>query len=179
MRQSTHETRILRTQDDVLGIALGFDFCGEHHEGIPDIYRAFGISPKADDIWSCRPEVPLQDIAPCVQFRDYPRPTKLCPAETRLIISSDQEYLQRILIPRHSRSWSLPIQIGNSGLAVAWNSRGIFIRCFSEETRDALKTVHAHLLQGDVLLAPGLGNPNTRGGINILIASRYKAPKSS
>jgi len=174
MRQSTHETRILTSQEDVLGIALGFDFCGEHYVGIPDIYHSLGVIPDAEDIWSYRPTASPNAISAQVQFWDYPRATKLCPAETRMILSSDEDYLERILLPRHSKSWNIPIRIGTSGIAAAWNRRGIFIRCFNEDTRNALKVVHKHLLQGDILLTPGLGNPHTRGGINILIASKHK-----
>lgn len=47
MRRATHDTKwYLGENGELIGITLGFDFCGEHEDGVDPLMRIFGMPDK-------------------------------------------------------------------------------------------------------------------------------------
>jgi hypothetical protein len=50
MRHATHGTQwYLGKSGELLGLALGFDFCVEHEEGVARLRQVFGVSLGVPD----------------------------------------------------------------------------------------------------------------------------------
>lgn len=158
MRQAFSQIMLLRNEDETaFGLALGWDYAGEHQSGMSDLAEALGIGSRGKTGIPARQVNPERFEGAFHFLRDF-RKRGRSPEETRLLVGV-RDYLSTVeryfatdqktcLIPQyHRRSHATDPE-----LITAWNSRSFLIRAFTAETREMVHDIHQALKAGTLVL---------------------------
>jgi len=193
LRQSTHDTSVLKSANGtVLGISLGWDFCGEHLGDFDAFSDLLGLG-KAElsedakrmlnDAGVDDAKVPVLGIEARMattvpkghtHLYKWTNDTKTLVPETRFVFSNRED-----LGNRRSKSLQLPIRLAKDGrhngaeMIASWADGEFVVRAFSEEAMNAVEAVYDAMLHCDLTFGRG-SNSNSfgGGGPTLLIASR-------
>ncbi|MHB8483794.1 MAG: hypothetical protein ACYDBV_13870 [Nitrospiria bacterium] len=162
MRRALMEQQLITEGETIIGINLGFDFCAEHEWGIKGLIRRFGI-PGTDEpenfgikgrtITYCDPDQMFfaqKKLKACLTFEPYSKP---------------EGWNHRAFKPSF---------MSDSSLITAWSEDSFGIIVEGKQQIAWLKELYEAFKRLDVAIGLGINpNPFSRGGLVILIASKF------
>lgn len=181
MRRATQETQWLLTNSgELLGIALGFDFCSEHEWGVRPLQEAFGLPRGVAEGVNARKITALPAV---LEYLAFTRPARdkhragqsaACivghaqpwgtPAET---LAAAREELRFYSEP--GDRWHRP----ESDLVGAWDEKSFGVLVRGEENIRKLGELHEAFTRKDIVLTLGKSCGFLRSfGLTFLIDSR-------
>ena len=176
MRESRSDRTLLRDDNNqILGFALGFDFCAEHETTTKTLDQMLGIDHTRLGIGGRSMNISI-DACNLVMGHTRKRRSKIAPNGERLMwvaqdASERGETLKAGKTPYDHPSHYFRDEDGQRFTA-AWDERGFAIRAFGKEEIKALDDVIAAFEAGDITISRGRSAPFGGSGLNIIITSR-------
>lgn len=165
------------SEDVLVGISLGFDFCSEHEWGIQGIKNLLGIKePSKENMGTKARKATL--VPDCLFFMEKKLPkTKKLEAEYYAVLVMDDSAIQKDW-HTESRATFFFKNIrskfyGDNTLVTEWDENGFAIYVKGEKDIANLKKIHQAILDKDICIGlTSNKNPFSGSGLRIFIHSQ-------
>jgi hypothetical protein len=171
--RSAHDNGLLKEGEKLIGINLGADFVSEHEWGIKGIRQLFGMKETGHGLAKrTATKTPVARDWKTMQMVNGARliETK---KETILVVGEGQ-------IPEDIKDVHRCFNLGryDDKLVTAWDDKSFGINAEKKEECEAVRALHAAILNNDVAIWVGGAGVFQNGGLIVCIASAIPAEKA-